>query len=311
MAVENDSEQTSDNEQLPFGKGTRVRVHEGDAEGAIGEIVWWGKSRWGPQMRAGVQTEGEESEKIWVDASALRAIDEKGDDLDPQPFIERTADPADVETRGINIAYALAQTMTAVRLQRGYPESKATSATLRLDRLKQAEEELGCSIPDPVIAYVASGLGTIRKVGDIARLTVELCEQLEKDEAVEKASFLAFDRDDGDFLAFKRGDKEETDTVMLFRQDEGYESETVELMDHLTDQLEKKRSQRNEPFQVLVDYITTDQSEPAPDEQWVTHAKFGRGMVLASEATMKGEKLTIRFEGGNVVKLLDRFIEYD
>jgi hypothetical protein len=304
---DNNDEETD--EPLTFGKGLRVRITEDDT---LGEIVWWGKSKYGPEMRAGVQPEDDEADTIWVDATQLRAVDEEGNDLEPQPMVDRpTLAPTGTVTRPIEIPDDLGRAFTAVRLQRGYPESKAPSATIRLDRLQQAEEAIGCTIPDPVIAYVASALGSLREVGGIVELTLELHSRREEELPIERAPVLAFDYDNGDFLTFRRGAERATESVALFLHEGGYEdSAEMSLTEWLTDQLDGKVPARTTPLQVGVDYVTRDEPEPEPDEQWVSHAKFGRGVVLSSEETSKGDKLAIRFEDGEIRKLLDRFVEY-
>jgi hypothetical protein len=312
MTTENDENQPDDDQAETFGKGLRVRIAEGEDAGARGEIVWWGRSKYGPEMRAGVQTE--EDEKIWVDATQLRAIDDQGDDLDPQPAIEPPPALTTTTTaiRAIELRGDLARAITAVRIDRGYPESKAPTAKVRLDRLEQAEDAMGCTIPDPIIAYVVSGLGSIREVGGIVGLTGDLYDRLGDDTPVIDAERLAFDCDNADFLSFRRGDDRATDVAGLHPHEEGLaQPVSIALVDWLSDQLDEDVSPRTPPFEVAVDYITRDEPEPEPDEPHVTHAKFGHGVVVSSESTRRGDKLTIRFDDGEVRKLLDRFVTFD
>ncbi len=70
-------------EASEFRKGDDVRVKSGKHEGATGVIFWWGESKWGDGMRAGVETEDDQT--IWVDAEHLEAIEGEADD-DPIPF---------------------------------------------------------------------------------------------------------------------------------------------------------------------------------------------------------------------------------
>lgn len=68
-----------------LGKGVEVRIIAGKAEGETGTIFWWGPSKWGEGMRAGVETDS--GEKVWADAAELEALD--GDDApddDDIPF---------------------------------------------------------------------------------------------------------------------------------------------------------------------------------------------------------------------------------
>ena len=67
-----------------FGRGDRIRVISGKNEGAVGTIFWWGESKWGDGMRAGVETDG--GEKIWVDDKELAADEEEGEDGSDIPF---------------------------------------------------------------------------------------------------------------------------------------------------------------------------------------------------------------------------------
>lgn len=67
-----------------FGRGDRIRVKSGNDAGAQGTIFWWGESKWGDGMRAGVETD--DGEKLWVDAEHLEATAEE-DDVDADiPF---------------------------------------------------------------------------------------------------------------------------------------------------------------------------------------------------------------------------------
>jgi len=52
-----------------LGKGVEARVTGGDHAGAQGKIFWWGKSKYGSGMRAGL--EDETGETIWVDEDDL------------------------------------------------------------------------------------------------------------------------------------------------------------------------------------------------------------------------------------------------
>ena len=56
-----------------LGKGVDVRVIAGKSEGETGTIFWWGPSKWGEGMRAGVETHS--GEKVWVDAAELEALE--------------------------------------------------------------------------------------------------------------------------------------------------------------------------------------------------------------------------------------------
>ena len=59
-------------EAARFDRGDRVRVISGKDEGAEGTIFWWGESKFGDGMRAGIETDGG---KVWVDAIHLLALD--------------------------------------------------------------------------------------------------------------------------------------------------------------------------------------------------------------------------------------------
>lgn len=54
-----------------FKRGDRVKVVEGRDAGSEGTIFWWGESKWGDGMRAGIETD--DGEKVWADASELAA----------------------------------------------------------------------------------------------------------------------------------------------------------------------------------------------------------------------------------------------
>ncbi len=59
--------------QPDMGKGDRVRVLNGKETGSEGVIFWWGESKWGDGMRAGLKTDDDET--IWADAGDLEVVD--------------------------------------------------------------------------------------------------------------------------------------------------------------------------------------------------------------------------------------------
>ena len=68
-----------------FGKGDRVRVTSGKNAGAEGTIFWWGESKWGDGMRAGINTDDDET--VWADADILEALESDSEEADdPIPF---------------------------------------------------------------------------------------------------------------------------------------------------------------------------------------------------------------------------------
>ncbi len=297
-----------------IGKGTRVRIVEGEHADVEGEIFWWGRSRWGHGMRAGVTPTTDEKEKLWVDATELRAIDDEGNELDPQPMYDIPPAAPEIEIRGIEVAYGLARAITAVRLARGYPAGKAISAGVRLHRLNAVEANLGCRIPDAVIAYVVSGLGSIRDVGDLERLTKNLMGQFKERPDDAPAEAVVFEADRGCFYAFIKGAEADDTSYVVYDSKRAYAPGLpCALEERLLDELGGEEIDRNvQAFEVVVDYITEDEPEEAPPAvQWITHKKFGRGVIQLVEPTSKGDKLTVRFEDGELRKLMDSFVEYE
>ena len=63
-------------EAAKFRKGDRVRVIEGRDAGSVGVIFWWGESKYGEGMRAGI--EADDGEKVWADAAELEQADDGG-----------------------------------------------------------------------------------------------------------------------------------------------------------------------------------------------------------------------------------------
>lgn len=297
-----------------FGKGTRVRIIKGDNAKTLGEIFWWGRSKWGHGMRAGITPDSDPNEKLWVDAAELVAIDEDGNELDPQPAYISASSAPEIAIRGIEVPYLLGRAITAVRVKRGYPFGKSSHAIMRLTRLRFAEEQLGCTIPDAIIAYVVSGLGSTREVSDIVRMTSDLYARFEA-RGKKPPTSIAFENDNGDYLIFSR-DAENSDTTFAkLLHDEAFEEAVSgdlvkKLMNELGNPDEIER--RIQPFEVVVDYLSEDEPDPdVPIVQWVKHKTFGRGAVESSERTSKGAKLTIKFENGETRKLLDSFVEFE
>ena len=66
-----------------FKRGDHVRVVSGKDAGAEGTIFWWGESKFGDGMRAGIEVSG--GDKVWAAASGLEHSDGGGasDDLEP------------------------------------------------------------------------------------------------------------------------------------------------------------------------------------------------------------------------------------
>ncbi len=56
-----------------MGKGDRVLVKAGRDSGAEGVIFWWGESKYGEGMRAGLETD--DGKTIWADAGDLEVVD--------------------------------------------------------------------------------------------------------------------------------------------------------------------------------------------------------------------------------------------
>lgn len=292
-----------------FGKGTRVRVAEGDHEGVVGEIFWWGRSKYGNELRAGVEPD-EGDEKVWVMAKELVAVDEDGNDLDPQPSMTIASTAAKVAIRGISVPYAIARNLTAARIERGVPPGKAARAVLRLENLNHAEEALGCRIPDPIIAYVLANIGEGRgQIGELVGLTAELHDA----DDLTTAPNIAFENDNGNYLVFARGAKADDGSYQLLDHEESYESGPFESIEERVVRLlgRDEKSPSVEPMEVVIDYSVKEEEPDEPEEQWITHKKFGRGRVLSAEPSRKGDKLKIEFEDGETRKLLDSFIEYE
>ncbi len=294
-----------------FGKGTRVRVSEGDHEGAIGEVFWWGRSKFGPELRAGVLTE-EGEEKIWVEAKEIIAIDEQGEDLDPQP--RKTLEKkrrSEFEVRRVELDPEFARAITTIRLRRGIPESNAAETVVRMDQLADVEKRLGCKIPDAVLAYVAGGAGesAARHPEAVVGFTADLISNFDRED-VSKAEELAFDDDNGNFLVFSRGAELDDVSIRLLDHEESFlEGPRMSILEYLAERV-GELDPRTPPFSVRVDYLTKDAEPVEPVEIWVTHAKFGRGRVTDVEKSSKGDKLTIEFDDATR-KLLERFVVYD
>ena len=71
-SVVSESEIEAAKENSMFAKGDSVKIISGEGEGSNGTIFWWGESKFGPGMRAGV--EAQDGEKYWVDAEHLEAL---------------------------------------------------------------------------------------------------------------------------------------------------------------------------------------------------------------------------------------------
>lgn len=60
-------------DQPDMGKGDRVRVTKGRDSGTEGVIFWWGDSKYGDGMRAGLETD--DGQTVWADAGDLERVD--------------------------------------------------------------------------------------------------------------------------------------------------------------------------------------------------------------------------------------------
>lgn len=58
-------------DEQPLGKGSKIAVVAGEHIGQSGEIFWWGPSKFGPGMRAGVNTDDDQT--IWVSDAEIEA----------------------------------------------------------------------------------------------------------------------------------------------------------------------------------------------------------------------------------------------
>lgn len=300
-----------------FEKGMRVRVVDGENEGVEGDLFWIGQSKYGPEMRAGVTSDEDESQ-VWVMAGEMRAINEDGEELDPQPRLPMTGTPAKDEytIRAITVPFEMARLLTAIRIEIGYPPRKAASATVRMDLLQNAEQQLGCPVPDAVIAYIAAGVGSRRskEIGSVCSLTRRLLDSQHPDDdrSLADSPKLAFDEESRDFLVFNRGTARDSHEVERLGQHDGWEDGAMmSIVTRLAD-IAGEVPANTEPFELVIDYVTVEESEvEETNEQWISHKKFGRGHVTDIEPSSKGDKLTIEFEDGETRKLLARFIEFE
>lgn len=300
-------------------KGMRVRVTEGDSVGVEGELFWIGRSKYGPEIRVGLKSEADDAQ-VWVMATEIRAIDEQGAELDPQPELPSTGPKVpqrEYTFRPINVPLDMGRIITTIRLEKGYPATKASGTVIRMDFLDNTEKLIGCSIPDAVITYVTSGMGVHRSkdITAVATLTRKLIDARDPHAItpLEEAPQIAFDLDGDTFLAFERGASLDTLDVTRLEAKNGWKTTPeINLAGLLTDRVGKV-SPSTEPFQLMVDYLTTEKpvEEVESNERWVTHKTFGRGLVTDITPSSKGDKLTIEFEGGETRKLLARFIEFE
>ncbi|MEZ4385533.1 MAG: hypothetical protein R3A79_29720 [Nannocystaceae bacterium] len=295
-----------------LGAGARVRLAAGEHAGLEGQIVWLGRSRRFSGLCVKVVAQAGD-DPIWATVSEVVAIDDEGRELDPQPRLP--ADPPeeeeDADSRRIALPVDLARSLTAIRLRRGHPAEAAAEAQVRAHQLRHAEETLRCTIPDAVIAYVVSGVGERAAAGvdGLIALTQDLQAAQGDERPVHRAERVAFDYDNGNFLAFHRGSERAATSYQLLDHEESYRSgPSGDLGERLARLIDEDITDSTPGFAVILDDTPP---APEPDAAWVTHAKFGRGSVTRTEPTSRGDKLTIDFEDGETRTLLARFVRFE
>jgi hypothetical protein len=158
--------------------------------------------------------------------------------------------------------------------------------SVSLHAIESVEREVGATLPDPVIAFLAAGVspwgdGPVR-LSLVAPRTLEL-----REDGIIGEDFVVIDNDsNGNVIAFNRTSRNPDELWFVDHETDLDSASAMSLIETID-------GVRGEPEAAPFE-LTIDPTPPlAPAERWVSHAKFGRGVVV-SEAD---DVVTVRFEG--------------
>ena len=183
---------------------------------------------------------------------------------------------------------------------------------LRLQDLERVEAELDVRLPNPIIAYL---VGEVSAWGDgpvsvmrVLVLTAEVRDALadagHTPGGKQLAKLVAIDDDsNGNYVVFRRGEKAASEQLALLDH-EGWELHDQTLSEAIDRRLEGSAVDEDaEPFGVEL----FDEPAPPATEVWVSHKKFGRGLVVDDG----GENVTVRFDGIGEKRLRREFLSFE
>ncbi len=158
--------------------------------------------------------------------------------------------------------------------------------SISLHAIESVEREVGATLPDPVIAFLAAGVspwgdGPVR-LSLVAPRTLEL-----REDGIIGDDFVVIDDDsNGNFIAFNRTSRD-PDELWFVDHETGWDS--ANRMS-LIETLDVARNEPDaSPFELMI-----DPTPPlAPAVRWISHATFGRGVIVAEA----DDVVTVRFEG--------------
>lgn len=209
-------------------------------------------------------------------------------------------------------AAAQADVETLSSPNRGRPP---TSGRVRLQDIEAVEKELGVTLPDPALAYVAAGVSVwgdgplnvlaIRERTLAVRDLAEAYGPPDEDEESAEVRYAVLDDDsNGNYVAVVERTPRDSDALTFLDHELGYACEPPSL------------SLEEAIARVLEDVVVTgepfypelyDEPYPEPPTVWASHAKFGRGRVTAEA----GDTVTVVFEGVGEKRLKRSFLRFD
>jgi hypothetical protein len=219
--------------------------------------------------------------------------------------------------RELKINKSVALLLAALRREEGIDEVH----DLRIEDVLAVEEKYGLQIPDPILAFYASGLAgrfaTTRTspaamIGLTQGLRGEILDLIDQGYRPEWSyrQAVAFDYDNGNYLAFRKGTGRTSDAILFVDHEAGGFVETpapMTLREYLDPEEKVTIDDDLEPFTARFFSKPDDPPEEEP-ELIVEHGKFGRGRVVERDETGAKAKWNVEFEDGTTRKLLADFL---
>jgi len=186
---------------------------------------------------------------------------------------------------------------------------------MRAGEVDRIERELGVTLSNPVIAYIAAGVSAwgdgpivLRAIPEKTLSVRELAVEREGMTERDAARVIVIDDDsNGNYIAVEGGEPKDSDMVYFLDHESGFAlDDPLSLSQAIAERVEDRNvTAKIEPF----GFDLVDEPEPVSRKvvRTVRHAKFGVGTVVVEE----GENVTVKFAKAGTKRLKRSFLVFD